>query len=126
MISSRLINKLLGLVIIGFLFIPVSVFAAFCGDGGLNEDMGEQCDDGNFINRDGCSAYCEIEDMDPPTVASFSIPDGTTGVDTLTNTLTVVFSETMDPDSINELTVWLENAAKLMNTDLDLADDQKP
>ena len=28
----------------------------FCGNGSLDE--GEQCDDGNNINGDGCSAQC--------------------------------------------------------------------
>ena len=126
MILSRLINKLLGLVIIGFLFIPVLAFAAYCGDGELNEDMGEQCDDGNFMNRDSCSAYCEIEDMDPPTVASISIPDGTTEVSTLTNTLTVVFSEPINPDSlIKDVNVRFEHMAKLLDFDLNLSDDKK-
>jgi cysteine-rich repeat protein len=32
---------------------------SFCGDGGLDE--GEQCDDGNNIDGDGCSAICTIE-----------------------------------------------------------------
>lgn len=31
----------------------------YCGDG--NIDSGEQCDDGNNINGDGCSANCRIE-----------------------------------------------------------------
>jgi cysteine-rich repeat protein len=48
----------------------------FCGDGALDSAT-EQCDDGNHINRDGCSSYCKIEDMTPPTVTSVSIPDGT-------------------------------------------------
>lgn len=33
----------------------------FCGDGVL--DFGEQCDDGNNIDGDGCSAFCDIEMM---------------------------------------------------------------
>jgi cysteine-rich repeat protein len=33
-----------------------------CGDGVL--DIGEQCDDGNLVNGDGCSALCEIEKPD--------------------------------------------------------------
>jgi cysteine-rich repeat protein len=31
----------------------------FCGDGNLDE--GEQCDDGNNLNGDGCSAVCTVE-----------------------------------------------------------------
>lgn len=37
----------------------------FCGDGIVNEPS-EQCDDGNNIDGDGCSAICEIEDLPPP------------------------------------------------------------
>jgi cysteine-rich repeat protein len=32
---------------------------SFCGDGIL--DAGEQCDDGNSVNGDGCSAMCTLE-----------------------------------------------------------------
>ena len=30
-----------------------------CGDGILQADQGEQCDDGNLVNGDGCSATCK-------------------------------------------------------------------
>src|SRR5215210_35264 len=33
-----------------------------CGDGVL--DVGEQCDDGNLVNGDGCSKTCEVEQPD--------------------------------------------------------------
>ena len=36
----------------------------FCGDG--NVDEGEQCDDGNNTNGDGCSNDCKIETPPPP------------------------------------------------------------
>ncbi|MBK6514128.1 MAG: DUF4215 domain-containing protein [Polyangiaceae bacterium] len=32
---------------------------AICGDGGI--DPGEQCDDGNLVNGDGCSSTCQSE-----------------------------------------------------------------
>ncbi len=35
--------------------------APFCGDGNINNDIGEQCDDGNSIDGDGCSSTCIIE-----------------------------------------------------------------
>jgi len=35
-----------------------------CGDGHL--DAGEQCDDGNTMNGDGCSAMCQPEPPPPP------------------------------------------------------------
>jgi cysteine-rich repeat protein len=36
----------------------------YCGDG--NVDEGEQCDDGNNVDGDGCSAECCIEPPPPP------------------------------------------------------------
>lgn len=30
----------------------------FCGNGVINPEFGEQCDDGNFVNGDGCDANC--------------------------------------------------------------------
>lgn|GEM_PF-1149117 len=30
----------------------------YCGDGFLNSDAGEECDDGNILNGDGCSSAC--------------------------------------------------------------------
>ena len=38
---------------------PVSTAPATCGNGVLNP--GEQCDDGNAVSGDGCSATCQIE-----------------------------------------------------------------
>ena len=35
-----------------------------CGDGVINKDNGEECDDGNTTDGDGCSSSCKIE---PPT-----------------------------------------------------------
>ena len=32
-----------------------------CGDSALNVTDGEQCDDGNLLNGDGCDATCQIE-----------------------------------------------------------------
>ena len=32
-----------------------------CGDGILHQDAGEQCDDGNTVDNDGCSAECRQE-----------------------------------------------------------------
>ena len=32
-----------------------------CGDGALDTGEGEQCDDGNTKNGDGCSKYCMFE-----------------------------------------------------------------
>ncbi|MFC1691547.1 hypothetical protein ACFL0W_05195, partial [Nanoarchaeota archaeon] len=43
---------------------PDCNLAGFCGDGTL--DYGEQCDDGDTDNDDGCSASCLFEVVDPP------------------------------------------------------------
>jgi len=39
-----------------------------CGNGFI--DPGEECDDGNRVNRDGCSNACQIEDILPPDAIS--------------------------------------------------------
>lgn len=44
---------------IDFANYEIPVINPFCGDGNL--DQGEQCDDGNNSNNDGCSASCQIE-----------------------------------------------------------------
>ena len=45
---------------------------AGCGDGVV--DTGEDCDDGNLINGDGCSSSCEVEPSEPiPTVSTWSL-----------------------------------------------------
>ena len=33
----------------------------YCGDGVLNSELGEECDDGNDVSKDGCDAFCFIE-----------------------------------------------------------------
>jgi cysteine-rich repeat protein len=35
-----------------------------CGDGIVQEELGEECDDGNTAGGDGCSSSCESEDAD--------------------------------------------------------------
>jgi cysteine-rich repeat protein len=32
-----------------------------CHDGVVNPELGEQCDDGNFVSGDGCSKLCQVE-----------------------------------------------------------------
>jgi cysteine-rich repeat protein len=32
-----------------------------CGDGIIQKDAGEQCDDGNTVGGDGCSYNCQHE-----------------------------------------------------------------
>lgn len=45
------------------LLISGSAFGARCGDGISDPLAGEQCDDGNTIDGDGCSSSCLIEPM---------------------------------------------------------------
>ena len=40
---------------------PFGFTPAVCGDGTLDGEFGETCDDGNNIDGDGCSASCEVE-----------------------------------------------------------------
>lgn len=108
-----------------FFSAPSFGFASFCGDGGVNAERGEECDDGNLIDRDGCSAYCEIEDMDPPTIASVSIPNDAVEISTLINTFDVIFSEPVDPKTVNKFNVRFEHAAQPLDYDLALSDDLK-
>jgi cysteine-rich repeat protein len=50
--------KVLVLFLFAFVFVVslVSGVSALCGNGVIN--MGEQCDDGNLVNGDGCSSIC--------------------------------------------------------------------
>jgi cysteine-rich repeat protein len=48
-----------GLILFGMPDIAPGPSGNPCGNGIL--DPGEQCDDGNLINGDGCSATCELE-----------------------------------------------------------------
>jgi len=56
------------------------VAESVCGDSLL--DAGEQCDDGNVVGGDGCSATCQVEPgwsctpPEPPIVGSESLPEG--------------------------------------------------
>lgn len=43
------------------MFSASSAWAVRCGDGIADPAGGEQCDDGNLINGDGCSDTCQIE-----------------------------------------------------------------
>jgi len=44
--------------------IADQICTPLCGDG--NQDPGEQCDDGNNVDGDGCSAVCTTEQNDIP------------------------------------------------------------
>ena len=40
---------------------PVAAVAAVCGDGTVDTEFGEVCDDGNRVSGDGCDENCEVE-----------------------------------------------------------------
>ncbi|KAF2877573.1 hypothetical protein BDV95DRAFT_480741 [Massariosphaeria phaeospora] len=57
---------------------------AKCGDGVWDEEFGEECDDGNTLNGDGCSLSCKCESGLPKGdgtcySGNTTIPDGPTG-----------------------------------------------
>lgn len=52
-------------------------FGSYCGDGIVDSAQGEECDDGNYVNGDGCDAYCRIEVA--PTTPSPTADAGTCG-----------------------------------------------
>jgi len=47
-----------------------------CGDGTVNAHAGEQCDDGNTVNGDGCSSTCRNE-TPPPSGCGDGVVNGT-------------------------------------------------
>ena len=96
---------------------------SYCGDGILNTDAGEQCDDGNFYNRDGCSNYCKTEDMTGPLVISSDITDGQTNVSTLTKKIHIHFNEAVDLNSLNDYTVQFKQYSDTKATELELTSD---
>ena len=40
---------------------PNALTASYCGDGRVDQQMGEECDDDEYENGDGCNENCEIE-----------------------------------------------------------------
>lgn len=79
-----------------------------CGDGVVNRRTGEECDDGNQIGGDGCSATCKEEVLDETTsgevaagssVTTDTESDGATAADPIETT---VFSQSAGTISISE------------------------
>ncbi|KAM6219051.1 pappalysin-2 [Rhynchocyon petersi] len=54
--------------------------ASYCGDGEVAESLGEECDDGDLLNGDGCSRTCELEEgfncVGEPSLCYFHEGDG--------------------------------------------------
>jgi len=44
----------------GWITIGVCPQCSYCGDGRMDSMSGEQCDDGNTVNTDGCTATCTL------------------------------------------------------------------
>ncbi len=65
--------------------------ASFCGDGYRQTTQGEQCDDENLINGDGCSATCRIE-------GSVSTSGG--GGGSTVNYITNVYNPPTQPETV--------------------------
>jgi MYXO-CTERM domain-containing protein len=49
-----------------------------CGDGHVNAEAGEDCDDGNTLDGDGCPANCAFESASPPPIEIVIQPVGET------------------------------------------------
>lgn len=41
----------------------------YCGDGIVQDQEGEQCDDGNRVDNDGCNNLCQVRDAAPEQIA---------------------------------------------------------
>jgi cysteine-rich repeat protein len=46
----------------GFCSDGIGCEVDLCGDGNIDFDLGERCDDGNFVGGDGCTATCALEE----------------------------------------------------------------
>ena len=63
-----------GIVSKGYCTNPAEIPTQICGDGII--ETGEQCDDGNNVIGDGCSALCGLEQCDPGMVSYWSFNSG--------------------------------------------------
>lgn len=73
-----------------------------CGDGIVDPGRGEQCDDGNLIDGDGCSAICQLAPTYTPTLTATATPTSTptrTHTATVTSTTTATATPTSTPTS---------------------------
>jgi cysteine-rich repeat protein len=120
---TKTLIKIIAILVILSLF-PIITFADnYCGDGILDTQVGEECDDGNFVNRDGCSNYCKIEDMTPPAVVSVSIAEGAADIPTTTNEFIIAFSEPVDPATINQSNIKLNSGTVFFNLEFNLKEN---
>jgi len=85
-------------------FGPSMLLVGECGDGAL--DGGEECDDGNSVDKDGCSAACVL-DAPTPTASPTVTPTPTLTVpptDTSTPTSTATIVSTPTPTLVPTMT----------------------
>ncbi|MDQ7023627.1 MAG: hypothetical protein Q9M97_09120 [Candidatus Gracilibacteria bacterium] len=54
-----------------------NIYTHFCGDGIVDSSNGEQCDDGNNIDGDTCSATCEVETTPVPLCTNLTVNETT-------------------------------------------------
>ncbi|MBI5411971.1 S-layer homology domain-containing protein [Candidatus Peregrinibacteria bacterium] len=117
-------NIFKGVFLFFLVFVSFSTAFAYCGDSVLKPPQ-EQCDDGNFVNRDGCDSYCKIEDMTPPTLSSSSPVNGTTGIPTDIHSISLLFSEALDPKTVNTNTIQLKYGGEALSIAVSLKEDGK-
>jgi len=98
-------------------------YVPFCGDN--TQDAGEECDDGNNVDGDDCSAICEIEQGPPPetgeiTVCKMIIDGDDNIVDGTTNPGTFVIPSGVSNQPLSTSTF---STPLTLNADI-LGDDQ--
>ncbi len=94
----------------------------YCGDGIIS--AGEQCDDGNFENRDGCSSYCALEDIVPAAIISTSIENEAENVSNLTEEIIITFDDEVTLEGLLDKVVFKEYS-KEKPVSLSLSSNQK-
>ncbi len=115
----------IGAVTLLLLGAALPVTRAYCGDGALETDHGEVCDDGNVIDRDGCSSYCQLEDITPPEIRTVSVAENATNVPATIRTFTVTFSEPIDSATLLPANFSIRNQDRPLTLTLMLGPDQK-
>lgn len=50
-------------------------YGSYCGDGMRDAGYGEECDDTNTVNDDGCNIYCKTQGTVPPTTTIVTEPE---------------------------------------------------
>lgn len=76
-----------------------------CGDGVVDIDVGEQCDDGNLLAGDGCSSTCQLDGSGLCPLVTVAAPPASFGLDPFYTQwvdaagIPVVGSSLVDPDA---------------------------